>query len=209
MDTATSTACGEFLAAVPPQPAGPLSAGDLEAILDSLVEGIVTLDAGRRITAVNRAACEILEVDKPQALASDCRGLFGERFCAQASQIREAVEKGRPVENVMARLDAPHGPPKMLNFRTGVLRDAAGELRGSLVVFRDVTELRNPRCDAPEPTACEVPRRIDTAHDEPGLVRGALESTGWNIARAARRLSLSRTTLYERIRRYGLERPKE
>ena len=122
MENTTTTGCGGFVAAVPPKPARPLSVGDLEAILDSLAEGIVTLDPARRITGINRAACEILEVDKPEALYSDCRGLFGERFCAYASQIREAVEQGRPLENVIARLDAPQGPPKMLNFRTGPLR---------------------------------------------------------------------------------------
>jgi len=147
MDATTSAGCGEFVAAVSPQPAQPLSAGDLEAILDSLVEGIVTLDPARRITGINRAACEILEVEKPQALTSDCRGLFGERFCAEASQIREAVEQGRPIENLMARLDAPQGPPKMLNFRTGLLRGPGGEPRGSVVVFRDVTELMTLKAD--------------------------------------------------------------
>ncbi|MCU0225344.1 MAG: sigma-54 dependent transcriptional regulator [Acidobacteria bacterium] len=33
-----------------------------------------------------------------------------------------------------------------------------------------------------------------------------LEETGWNISRAARELDIDRTTLYAKIRRYGLER---
>ncbi len=147
MDTATSTHCSGMLPAVPPQPSRLLTAGDLEAILDSLVEGIVTLDSGRRITGINRAACEILGVDKTEALHRDCRGLFGERFCAQASPIHQAVEQDQSVENLMAQLDTPHGPPKMLNFRTGVLRDAGGRRRDTLVVFRDVTELVTLKAD--------------------------------------------------------------
>jgi two-component system response regulator HydG len=33
-----------------------------------------------------------------------------------------------------------------------------------------------------------------------------LDETGWNISRAARELDIDRTTLYAKIRRYGLER---
>ena len=36
-----------------------------------------------------------------------------------------------------------------------------------------------------------------------------LEATGWNVAKTARRLQLSRTTIYQRIARYGLRRPPE
>ncbi len=37
-------------------------------------------------------------------------------------------------------------------------------------------------------------------------INRVLEETGWNISRAARALDIDRTTLYAKIRRYGLER---
>ena len=46
-----------------------LTKQDLEAILDSLAEGIVTLDDRGNVVGVNRAACEILEVDRDRGTA--------------------------------------------------------------------------------------------------------------------------------------------
>jgi len=124
-----------------------MTPNDLEAVLDSLAEGIVILDPRRHVTGMNRAACEILGVSRESVLGGDCHGLFGEQFCAAAAAIRDAVRDGRPVENVQAQLQKPGGPARVLNFRTNVLRDGHGRIRGSVVVFRDVTELVHLRED--------------------------------------------------------------
>ena len=39
--------------------------------------------------------------------------------------------------------------------------------------------------------------------------RAVLEAQGWNITRAARVLDVDRVTLYNKIRKYGLQRPDE
>ncbi|MFZ5832141.1 MAG: sigma-54 interaction domain-containing protein [Planctomycetota bacterium] len=113
----------------------------LQAILDSLAEGIVTLDPARQVIGINRAACEILGVDRPEALGSDCAGLFGEHFCAQAARIRQSLAAQKPVENVLAKLQTADGRPRVLNFRTSMLHDDRQQVQGSVVIFRDVTEL--------------------------------------------------------------------
>lgn len=41
------------------------------------------------------------------------------------------------------------------------------------------------------------------------LMRQALESTDWVVARAAKLLNLQRTTLVEKMRKYGIQRPEE
>ena len=38
-------------------------------------------------------------------------------------------------------------------------------------------------------------------------IEGALAATGWNVAKAARRLGIARRTIYRRIEKYGLQRP--
>jgi len=122
-------------------PSASLTRHDLEAILDHLAEGIVTLDGERRVLGINHAACEILEVTRAATLQNDCQGLFGPHFCAQAARIRDSLIAGQPVENVRARLQTPAGRQKVLNFRTSILRDAQQRVRGSVVIFRDVSEL--------------------------------------------------------------------
>lgn len=119
-----------------------ISREDLEAILDSLVEGLVTVDDQGLVMGINRAACEILEVEKYQALYADCSKLLGEQFCRSAALIREAILNNRPVHDVEIRARTHGGQEKVLMFRTNVLRDPVGRPRGSVVLLRDVTELR-------------------------------------------------------------------
>ncbi len=120
---------------------------DLEAILDTLAEGIVTVTDQGQVMGINRAACEILEVDRKAAMGTSCQTLFGEQFCGQAGTVRESLRCGQPVENVHARLRTPAGRERVLNLRTSVLRQSPDGPQASAVVFRDVTELVHLRED--------------------------------------------------------------
>ena len=130
-----------------------LTQQDLEAMLDTLAEGVVALDTQGRVVGINRTACDILGVQRQEVLRMDCRGLFGAGFCTRAAAVRESIEVGPAVD------DSP----------------------------------------APDPPA----------EDAREVLRKTLQATGWNVAKAARRLNISRTTLYERIARFGLTRPND
>jgi transcriptional regulator of acetoin/glycerol metabolism len=52
--------------------------------------------------------------------------------------------------------------------------------------------------------AAGAPVRISLSENERVLILQALEESNWNKHDAARRLHLSRSTLYSKIRRYGL-----
>ena len=43
--------------------------------------------------------------------------------------------------------------------------------------------------------------------DDPEAIRSALEMTDWNISKAARRLGISRWTMYRRFQKYNISRP--
>ena len=118
-----------------------LAPDELQAILDSVAEGIVTLDQDGRVMEINQAACEILEVRRPEVTQTKCCALFGEQFCNAAAEIRESVSRGKPVDNVQARLRTTSGVNKMLSFRSKVLPGGRDSRRSSVLAFRDVTEL--------------------------------------------------------------------
>jgi PAS domain S-box-containing protein len=45
--------------------------------------------------------------------------------------------------------------------------------------------------------------------DDPEAIRSALEKTDWNISKAARRLGISRWTMYRRFQKYNITRPTD
>ncbi len=187
-----------------------ITGDDLEAIFDGLAEGIVILDRRRKVLGINRAACEILEVAKEEAVRADGLELFGKPFCAAAAKIRQAVESGQPVDNVLSELRTPAGCQRVLSLSTHVLLDTDDRSRGSVVVFGDVTELVTLRADLARrerlpPTVAETDAPAPADPQE--ALRSALKATGWNVSQTARHLQLSRTAVYQQIARYGLKRP--
>ena len=55
----------------------------------------------------------------------------------------------------------------------------------------------------------EEPASTSLANNERRLIIRVLQETNWNKHDAARRLQVTRSTLYSKIRRYGLEKPAQ
>src|SRR5262249_61303729 len=79
-----------------------------------------------------------------------------------------------------------------------VLERAAILCQGGLITPRHLT------LDSPERSPIASPN--DLAAVERATISQVLEEVGWNKALAARRLGLSRTPCYVRLRKYSLER---
>ena len=121
-----------------------------EAILDSLDEGVITVDDAGNMVGINHAACEILEADKTKALRQGCLFLFGDNLCAPTSPIRVSIANGQPIHDLEIDVETESGHRKLLNVRTNVFRDEKKGIHGGLIVFRDVTELARLRRDLVE-----------------------------------------------------------
>ena len=122
-------------------PTSTVTKEDLEAILDGLVEGIVTLDDSGAIIGINRAACEILETGKPEALDTKCCDLLGRQLCQSAAGIRESIRSGEPIRDVQIPVQTNSGSHKVLQFQTTMLPPRGKQPRSSVLLFRDITEL--------------------------------------------------------------------
>jgi transcriptional regulator with PAS, ATPase and Fis domain len=121
-------------------------------------------------------------------------------------------DTGRPVEQVgRAAMEL------LLDYPwPGNVRELENAIEYAFVKCRG-GEIR-PEHLPPELRQSAVPR-ISDAHDESDhppsdhppsdrrRLQDALAETDWNIAKTARQLGLSRTTVYDRIARYGLRRP--
>ncbi len=121
-----------------------------QAILDSLDEGVLTLDDAGTVLDLNRAACDILGVDRDQARQRGCPFLMGDEVCSQSSRVRQSIAQRKPIRDLQAEVWTTTGQRKVLNVRTSVLRGPDRQPRGGLIVFRDVTELARLRQDLHE-----------------------------------------------------------
>jgi transcriptional regulator with GAF, ATPase, and Fis domain len=124
-------------------------------------------------------------------------------------------ETGRPIEGIVSDamtiiLDYPW--PGNVRELENAIEYAFVKCRGGqigpahLPPELDAATVPVPAPQLPLPTP-ESPAEPETT--TPEAVRLALNAAGWNVAKAARRLHVSRTTLYKRMRQLGLTRPQE
>lgn len=205
-----------WLAAIPPEKLGNL--------LDALGEGIVALDTEGRVVGMNRAACRLLESDISVARPKLSRSVFGTALAGRLERLCQALHQALPAEEVRGEWISPSGVRRLFRFLGAASFEVPRRGRCALLVCQDETHaagLVPGRPQAPDTPAspAQQPESGFPSHlaypgsipeDDPReLLRRTLEATGWNVAKASRRLKISRTTIYERIRRFGLVRPPD
>jgi PAS domain S-box-containing protein len=68
-------------------------------ILDSIADGVFTVDGQFRITYMNRAAEDILGIRRDEAMDKICYEVFHASICEHSCALRETMETGRNVIN--------------------------------------------------------------------------------------------------------------
>lgn len=107
-----------------------------ESILSHMGSGLLVLDRDGRVTKINRSAAELLglpgELPPDETLAT----LFGDHGAEWVLQ--ESKDGGR--RETIA--DSRYGRQLLVGFSTSPLLSAAEQVMGTIVVFRDLTELK-------------------------------------------------------------------
>ena len=107
-----------------------------EALLSSMGEAVVTVDAGLRILSMNEAAGGMFEVDPARVvgrtLQEVARNVLLERF------VSHLLAQSEPLHG---ELVLHGGSERHVRARGGPLKDADGRVVGALVVLNDMTEL--------------------------------------------------------------------
>lgn len=108
----------------------------MEAMLDSMIEGLVVLDAQRRIVRANRAAEAMFGFSRMMAGGTLMEAI---RHHEVASLATRATTETHAIEHEV-RIERP--VPRIIHVSAVALRDAAGAPAGAVLVFHDVTQLR-------------------------------------------------------------------
>ena len=114
----------------------------LHTILDSVADGVFTVDDEMRITSFNRAAEEITGFTRSEAMGQPCCEVFRTNVCFDHCPLREAIENGHNITNREVDLLDHENREIPISVNASVLRDATGRAIGGVETFRDLSQLR-------------------------------------------------------------------
>jgi PAS domain S-box-containing protein len=117
------------------------SGASTEAILESISDGVFTVDQEWRITSFNRAAEEITGVLRREALGKRCSEVFRSSMCEAECALRRTLKTGKPVIGKSGYIIDSDGNRIPISVSTAVLRDATGRVTGGAETFRDLSEV--------------------------------------------------------------------
>jgi len=110
-------------------------------ILDSINEGVFTVDLDWRITEFNRAAEKITGVSAGQAIGSACCDVFRASICETSCALRRTMASGKSVLNATAHIVNQQGQRIPIRISTALLKDEQGRLVGGVETFQDLTQV--------------------------------------------------------------------
>jgi len=116
-------------------------------ILDSITEGVFTVDSDFRITSFNAEAEGITGFSRQQALGHKCYEVLRASICQRGCAIRKSLETGEPQRNVRVTILNPNMQSVPICVSSAVLRDGEGRMIGGLEVFRDISEVEALRSE--------------------------------------------------------------
>jgi len=113
--------------------------GVTDVILESIADGVFTVDGNWRITSFNGAAEQITGVPREDAIGQRCCDVFRANICETACALRETIESGRHVVNRTVYIVNSDGDRIPISISTAVLRDESGKMIGGVETFRDLS----------------------------------------------------------------------
>ena len=115
-------------------------------ILDSIEEGVFTVDLDWSITSFNRAAEKITGVLKEEAIGRLCSEVFGTNICNTPDcAIRKALNTDTPIINMpvyILRSDEKRIP---ISVNATILKDRSDRMIGGVETFRDLSAINQLR----------------------------------------------------------------
>ena len=121
------------------------SATTTDAILESISDGVFTVDLDWRISSFNRAAEEITGISRSDAIGRFCSEVFRSNMCETDCALRKTLKNGRPIIGRSGYIIDEEGGRIPISLSTAVLKDSSGHIVGGAETFRDLSELETLR----------------------------------------------------------------
>ena len=110
-----------------------------QIILDSIADGVFTVDSDWKITSFNRAAERITGIKKEEAIGRHCWEVFKASICEKLCSLRHTMETGSPIVNQSIYILNSEGERISVSISTAILKDKDGKVIGGVETFRDLS----------------------------------------------------------------------
>jgi PAS domain S-box-containing protein len=116
-----------------------------EIILESIGDGVLTLDSEQKITSFNRAAEKITGIRREDAVGRHCWDVLRASICESECCLRKAIETGEPVVNKAIFIVNSEGERTPVSITMALLKDQKGQVIGGVETFRDLSVVEELR----------------------------------------------------------------
>jgi PAS domain S-box-containing protein len=116
-----------------------------QIILDSIADGVFTVNLDLFITSFNSAAEKITGISREEAIGRPCLEVLRANVCETGCLLRQTIETERPIVNMpvyIIRSDKKRIP---ISVTTALLKDSNGRYIGGVETFRDLTVVNKLR----------------------------------------------------------------
>jgi len=110
-----------------------------DPVLDSIADGVFTVNEEWNITSFNEAAEKITGISRDEALGRQCCDVFRASICECGCALRETIRTGKSIINKPVEIMSPKGTRIPISISTAVLKSESGEIIGGVETFRDLT----------------------------------------------------------------------
>jgi PAS domain S-box-containing protein len=108
-------------------------------ILDSIADGVFTVNSDWEITSFNRAAEKITGIKKEEAIGRYCWEVFKASICEKDCSMRRTMETEHPIINQHIFIVNSIGDRIPISISTALLKDNNGNIIGGVETFRDLS----------------------------------------------------------------------
>ncbi len=116
-----------------------------DIILDSIADGVFTVNSDWRITSFNKAAEKITGIKKEDALNQRCCDIFHASICENSCALRQTFETKKPIVNRSIYIIDAKGNKVPISISTAVLKNKNGDIIGGVETFRDLSAIEELR----------------------------------------------------------------
>jgi PAS domain S-box-containing protein len=123
-----------------------LERNKVQAVLDSIAEGVITVNNERVVTSINRTGARIVGQPESEIVGKTCYEFLSCRAeCAQACPVTQVLDGAPGVTNFETEYVDRGGHPLPVSLSVSALRDEHGQIVGAVEAFRDLRDLTPPR----------------------------------------------------------------